>query len=1571
MKRIARTNKKWKWMVLLTSVFLIAFMAVYSFKDKDDTRAAEVYLQNSDGQKMGNTYTMRRHNDTFSMAPAGHGVGYIVAEFSNERNIAITNTGATDNGTKFSGAASALQVEAKAMGEVSLSIAAYAGPPSADSKALFESTIQITVAFSVNEYLNDNAKGAYIKKIFPEDERSAIILDPGAELPFGKNASLPEEQKYLNLIFGNASQDVTNTTASAVQADWISGNEDIIEVDKMMKAKDKDGKETVRGGIKAIGAGHTTLSVSWRDDTTTHQDTIEVYVRPEITNSAGENIGTNSSGIDDGTGTSTPPDSLCKVDSGEIIKVSVQFEKNQLDAISDKLAWVIAKKEGTKTYLVRDSLGNVTDDFKDEANLVWMPSINSYRLNAKAGTYSVLFYVAGTYKGFEQARTVVPGCSPVAIKNGVYVFSNYQNLSISLNVGGTYSLPDAFNIIADTFMDCFDPVPRVIENAPSPSGDSGEDGDDEGEPATDSAISAGNSNNFISLSSDMTTVTATRVGTAYIDVTANAKIEETGLREIKPKQRVTITINITDTFSLNISQTRMSVGEELQLYGVLGSGTENEEAEYKWVSPDDPNGSFVKIAEQGRYATIKAVKTTPAGGHVTVTLRRTTSDGITLTASCQIIIDITTSGFHIKPSALTMEVGDVQTITTDLKGSYRLTWISSDTGIATVVDSSAATPSAQVTARKPGTAVITAVNAANNVYATCVVTVQQPITGLDIGVAKKKYTTYDTTLPQGFVFMEALYQPSNATEKDFKWDSSDKTVATVDETGKVTLLKEGSTYISVASSKYTAFCILNIISKPISTITVEPTELKMVRGDSRTIKATFNPVDATNTTLVWSSLDEKVAKVDATGKVTATGPGSTYINVEAALADSSGNKAKNIIKVTVRDRLTSIDFESRTTYINVGGSKQIEIIYKPDKDVNKKVTFTSSDDSIFKVTPGSTDGACVIQGIAEGQAVLSCISEDLGQAGVKTCTVHVTASTVEAKDFVLTPAAETVYIGATLQLVKTFTPNNATNQNVTWSSSDSGIASVTSLGLVRGVKEGKVTVSAVYTDTKNKVPLIRTSTIEVKPVPINVTDFDVTPDTQNIKVGDKFSLTPVFTPNNASNKNVEYQSLDEGVVKVSEKGEVTGVGAGDAIIQCQAEDGGFIATCMVHVDNAIEFSLSPSTREIAVGKTFKLKKVTKPENAKKTAEWSTSNSSIATVDATGKVTAKRIGSCTITCTLTKYNQTARCKVKVAKLKSSVSIDKKNIRIGVGQTYRLKKTVKSNNTSLPKVTWKSANKRVATVSSGGKITGKKVGLTKITATTNDTVRAKATCKVRVIQRISGISLNSDYMVCYVGRSKKLTAKCKPSNATIKKVKWTSGDESIAQVTGTGKVRAIAEGNTYITATATDGSNKKARCFVKVLDAVPATSIVVAQSDLTLQRGDSRKLTYKVLPDNTSDGLEFASNNERVARVNKKGRVTAVGTGDAVITILATSGTSSNVNVNVVALNKTELVMRQYDTETLMVLGTADNITWYTSNARVATVENGKVVGRSEGTTYIYAYVNGCRLSCRVTITSVNG
>ncbi len=194
--------------------------------------------------------------------------------------------------------------------------------------------------------------------------------------------------------------------------------------------------------------------------------------------------------------------------------------------------------------------------------------------------------------------------------------------------------------------------------------------------------------------------------------------------------------------------------------------------------------------------------------------------------------------------------------------------------------------------------------------------------------------------------------------------------------------------------------------------------------------------------------------------------------------------------------------------------------------------------------------------------------------------------------------------------------------------------------------------------------------------------------------------------------------------------------------------------------------------------------------------------------------------------------------------------------------------------------------------------------------------------------------------------------------------------MAVVNGSGKITGYAEGETYITATTTDGGNKKARCLVKVMEPIETSSIMVAQTNLTMKRGDTAKLSYTILPDDHTDTIKMASDNTRVATVTNSGKVKAVGTGTATITIMAESGVTATVTVNVVALNKTSIRMRQYDTETLVVHGTSDPITWYSANTSIATVVNGRVVGRSVGTTYVYAYVNGCRMSCRIEVVSIN-
>lgn len=1509
MKKITGMNKKYKWMLLLASLFLVV-AGMFAYARKDKTYAADPYylIKDSEGNTVDDSYTMRRSNDTFIIDTDDSSV------VSYEWTIANTNVVEVVNGSSSTeGTGKQVDLHVKKPGSVMLRVLLK----DSAGNTIKTMTPSISVAFSINEYIDPNS-GAQMVRIFDDDERKSLVMLYNKPIELGKDAS--SEPGKLNLNYGAADDERTT---------WTSSNKDVVDINTTTKT------------VSPIGAGHATLTVSYTESDHEYHDTINVYVRPQIKD--GNNTIINYDLEDYGGYFKT-----VNMRNNDLLNVSVNFGTNPLEAISDKLVWVITKGEGENEVLVRDSKGNYTEECKDEAKLIWQPGSKSYKLNAKAGTYHVSFYVAGTYNSYDEAKKRVPGCKPVICGGGVYVRSEFTDKTVSVNIGGVYSLSEAFNITIASLQKYFDV--RIDPGAGTGT-------------ATGGAI---DSNNLVKYDSTKELLEAIGLGTATIYVTARDSIDNAEFKDIQKGQQVKITLTVADAFSLNISKLQMHEGEEKQLYGILASGINTTESQYKWSCSDE---SYVSIEPAGQYAVIKALKKTPTGSTVKVTLEWTSDEGVTLSAICEITVSESSENFNIIPSTLVMEVGQTQTIKTDIDGSADIVWLISDKEVATIVDSSAATPSAQVTALKPGEVIITALNTSNNAYATCLLTVEQPVTELQIGIDNVAYEIYETVLSKGFVFMQPLYSPEDATDTNFTWAvARGEDVAEIDNTGKVTLLKEGIAMITVKCRTITAYCNLVVKKNPITDIVPDITEIDMVKGDTYKVTTEILPLEPSDKTLIWTSMDSGVASVN-NGTITAVGAGDTYITVEAAVADDDGNKASAMIKVHVREKLENVAFESNDTYINVGASKNVGLIYTPAEGINKNVEFSSSNTSIFTVEKDK-DNNCTIKGVAVGTAILSCVAEDLGPGKVITCTVHVTATAVPATDFAITPADATVDIGKTLQLEKIFTPKEATNQYVTWSSSDTAIATVNNVGTVTGVKEGKITISAVYTDTPDRVPWIRTSTITVKDAPVRATSFDVDPATKNIIVGEKFNITPIFTPDNTTNKHVDYQSLDTGVVTVDDKGVVTGVGAGDAVIQCQSEDGGFIATCAVRVDNAIEFSLSPATKEIAVGKSFKLKKVTKPADANKTATWSTSNASIASVSASGRVTGKRIGSCVISCTITKYNQSARCRVKVAKLNSKVKFDNKNIRIGVGQTHRLKTTVWTNNSSKPKLNWKSANSSVASVNSGGKITGKRVGLTKITATTNDSVRAKATCKVRVIQRISSLSLNTDYAVVYVGRTKKLTAKIKPANTTIKKVKWASGDDNIARVTGSGKIRGIAEGNTYITATATDGSNKKARCYVKVLDAVPATSIVVAQTDLTMERGDSAKLTYKVLPNDTSDNIEFASDNKRVATVNNKGNVRAVGTGNATITILASSGVSSTVDVNVVALNKTSLNMRQYDTETLTVIGTSDPITWYTANARIATVENGKVTGRAEGITYIYAYVNGCRLSCRVTITSVS-
>lgn len=957
-------------------------------------------------------------------------------------------------------------------------------------------------------------------------------------------------------------------------------------------------------------------------------------------------------------------------------------------------------------------------------------------------------------------------------------------------------------------------------------------------------------------------------------------------------------------------------------------------------------------------------------GTATVTITRKTSSTADIPGASRggkiVITFIIGDSFALNTPTLTLALGETSSLMGMLNGltagfplGSNFEWEPDNDNVK--IDSSGS--EATITGNKLGKTIVTLYwtdTQGITQVATCVVTVVN--TTIPIVLSDKEV---ELNSGESKEIAVVNFEENNTT---LLWVSSNEAVAKVesisDRRALVTAGTEtGDAYITVINTRNNTIAVCKVtVRRSVESIQItaeggEITDYSVpITQGFLQLGVLYQPENATNAEFVWHSGDESTATIDKnTGLMQLLKPGSVRIYVETV--DMSKNMS---CYITITDvPLQGISLKETKLSMVVGQKYKVIPTLSPANPTNAKLSWSSSDPSVVRV-----DGNGEITAVKAGGPVSIVVSGGDNKMASLSVSVLNKLNTIKFEETDIT-----IEEGEKKELRVTYTPAADVNTKLSFVSTDTSIATVDAKGVVTGVKEGMAMIIATAEELGTTGAI--TCMIHVTAPKVPVEEFSIDPEEMSLFVGEEQQITPIYIPDDTSRQEVTYTAGNEAVATVSEEGLVTAVAPGFTIITCQDVASGKTAICQVSVETGIKFTLSPASREIAIGKSFNLKKVTVPSNAKKTATWKSSNKAIASVNSSGKVTGKKLGSCTITCTLTYYGQSATCRVKVAKLKSSVKLDKTSIRMNIGSTYRLKKTVTSNDSKLPSVKFTSKNSSIASVgANSGKIKAKRVGSTYIVAKTTDATHATARCRVIVIRRASGVSLNKAYAVCYIGRTLKLKAKVSPSNATIKKVKWSSSDKKVAVVNGSGKITGYAEGETYITATTTDGGNKKARCLVKVMEPIETSSIMVAQTNLTMKRGDTAKLSYTILPDDHTDTIKMASDNTRVATVTNSGKVKAVGTGTATITIMAESGVTATVTVNVVALNKTSIRMRQYDTETLVVHGTSDPITWYSANTSIATVVNGKVVGRSVGTTYVYAYVNGCRMSCRIEVVSIN-
>lgn len=333
----------------------------------------------------------------------------------------------------------------------------------------------------------------------------------------------------------------------------------------------------------------------------------------------------------------------------------------------------------------------------------------------------------------------------------------------------------------------------------------------------------------------------------------------------------------------------------------------------------------------------------------------------------------------LEPNTLTLEKGEKETLTATVAPTNAtnkgVTWSSSNPEVATV-------DNGVVTAGIGGGTTITVTTEDGSKTATCTVNVR-----VHIGVPVQSVELNKTELVlevNGTEKLKATAEPSDATNQKVTWESNATNVATVDNSGKVTAVSEGTATITAKAGEQTATCTVTVTKADVAveSVTLNPTTLTLEKGSTGTLTATVEPQNATNNTVTWSSSNPEVATV-ANGTVTAVSAGTATITVTTADGNHKATCAVTVNPNTVP--VSGIQVQG-TASVYVGGSTKLTATVTPTNATNQKVTWSSNNESVATV---GTDGT--VTAVSAGTATITVTTED----GQKTAACTVTVLSVD------------------------------------------------------------------------------------------------------------------------------------------------------------------------------------------------------------------------------------------------------------------------------------------------------------------------------------------------------------------------------------------------------------------------------------------------------------------------------------------------------------------------------------------------------------------------------------------------
>ncbi|MCQ2607601.1 MAG: Ig-like domain-containing protein [Bacteroidales bacterium] len=1065
-----------------------------------------------------------------------------------------------------------------------------------------------------------------------------------------------------------------------------------------------------------------------------------------------------------------------------------------------------------------------------------------------------------------------------------------------------------------------------------------------------------------------------------------AKVSDNGLiTAFSEDGSAIITVTVNDGFSVNTATCTVTVSKdcsgdiELSLNKpTMALLTNANEKLLATITPDNEctaDNEVVWTTSNASVATVSNGVVSGVSEGTAIITATTTGSGVT-TATCVVTVssDCESGPVSMEMSSTneTMYMSDVLTltaeITTDNPCNNTIVWSSSDETVATVEDG-------VVTPLQYGDVVIraTAKQDAGS-YVEC-----------NVSVVKKEVTAVELTPQAKMMYVGATQTmtvkvtPEDADDKTITWLSSDPEIAKVSNKGVVTALASGTvTIYAIAASSVSDHYSIQVVDVEVQNISLNISKVTLTTGDNQQVSVSYEPENATNKSLVWTSTDETIATVSEDGVITAVGEGTTTIVVKTLSGISK------IITVTVQSDVIAVENVSvapTSLVMNAGDTKTVVATVSPADATNKTISWTSSDENVVTV---SSEG--IVTAVGAGTAEVTASS-----ANGKTATVDVTVNYKKISSVSLAEKTITLNEGenSDLSSLLNLSPVTVETESIVWSINSSN-ATIDEDGLLVnnrlfGTEQATVTVTVtdMYGTKKTATMFVTLNGCQQK-----ITSVAVNTNEVEISASESASLSVEIAPKDACLESITYTSADKTVAIVSSTGKISAVSEGETTITIAVSDGFTTIEKTVAVSvlkdvvavTAVSFEQTSYVKYI--GDEFTLNATVYPLDAtNQSLVWSSSDKSVATVSEDGLITILAAGKATITA---KANNgvSASCLITAKAIDvTAVALSQSTLTIQVYDSEQLTATVTPSNATDKSIVWSSSNEVVASVDENGIVTANKSGSCSIMATSANGKTKSCTVVVTDIEPTS-ITVSATSVNLNIDEKKTITTTLSPENVTDTDLTWSSNNTTVAIVEN-GVIQAVGTGSTKVIVTTGNGLRKE---IIVTVNALEATSITLNTDEVTLLQNEQQNLIATVLPEKTTNKMvRWTSSDRTVATVDALGKITAVGIGEAVITAATVNGLKATckvvVTLNVVAATSVEIIPSQLtmyvgditpvEAQISPANTTNKSIVWSSDKISVATVDQyGSISAVSAGTATIKATSsNNLVGTCVVTVKEI--